>query len=78
VRTSLIVVVSVTLLVSLAIYGSNGNFNLSGKWRTQRSSRFGTETLRCSHTPPAFYPNHRTEMDISPSREPVLSKAVRR
>ena len=30
VRTSLIVVVSVTLLVSLAIYGSNGNFNLSG------------------------------------------------
>ena len=30
VRTSLIVVVSVTLLVSLAVYGSNGNFNLSG------------------------------------------------
>ncbi len=30
VRTSLIVVVSVTLLVSLAIYGSSGNFNLSG------------------------------------------------
>ncbi|TLH66159.1 ABC transporter permease [Mycolicibacterium cosmeticum] len=30
VRTSLIVIVSVTLLVSLAIYGSNGNFNLSG------------------------------------------------
>src|SRR6202795_1524660 len=30
VRTSLIVEVSVTLLVSLAIYGSNGNFNLSG------------------------------------------------
>ena len=30
VRTSLIVVVSVTLLVSLSIYGSNGNFNLSG------------------------------------------------
>jgi phospholipid/cholesterol/gamma-HCH transport system permease protein len=29
-RTSLIVVVSVTLLVSLSIYGSNGNFNLSG------------------------------------------------
>jgi phospholipid/cholesterol/gamma-HCH transport system permease protein len=29
VRTSLIVVVSVTLLVSLAIYGSNGNFHLS-------------------------------------------------
>jgi phospholipid/cholesterol/gamma-HCH transport system permease protein len=26
----LIVVVSVTLLVSLAIYGANGNFNLSG------------------------------------------------
>lgn len=30
VRTSLIVVISVTLLVSLAIYGANGNFNLSG------------------------------------------------
>jgi phospholipid/cholesterol/gamma-HCH transport system permease protein len=30
VRTSLIVVVSVTLLISLAIYGSDGNFNLSG------------------------------------------------
>ncbi len=30
VRTSLIVVVAVTLLISLAIYGSNGNFNLSG------------------------------------------------
>ena len=30
VRTSLIVVVTVTLLVSLAVYGSNGNFNLSG------------------------------------------------
>jgi phospholipid/cholesterol/gamma-HCH transport system permease protein len=30
VRTSLIVVVSITLLISLAIYGSNGNFNLSG------------------------------------------------
>jgi phospholipid/cholesterol/gamma-HCH transport system permease protein len=30
VRASLIVVVSVTLLVSLAVYGSNGNFNLSG------------------------------------------------
>ena len=30
VRTSLIFVVSVTLLISLAIYGSNGNFNLSG------------------------------------------------
>ncbi len=30
VRTSLVVVVSVTLLISLSIYGSNGNFNLSG------------------------------------------------
>lgn len=30
VRTSLIVVIAVTLLVSLSIYGSNGNFNLSG------------------------------------------------
>src|SRR6195952_806111 len=30
VRTSLIVVVSVSLLISLAIYGSHGNFNLSG------------------------------------------------
>jgi phospholipid/cholesterol/gamma-HCH transport system permease protein len=30
VRTSLIVVVSVTLLVSLSIYGTNGNFHLSG------------------------------------------------
>jgi phospholipid/cholesterol/gamma-HCH transport system permease protein len=30
VRTSLIVVVSITLLVSLSIYGTNGNFNLSG------------------------------------------------
>jgi len=30
VRTSLVVVVSVTLLVSLSIYGSHGNFNLSG------------------------------------------------
>jgi len=30
VRTSLIVVVSVTLLVSLSVYGSDGNFNLSG------------------------------------------------
>ena len=30
VRTSLVVVVSVTLLVSLTVYGSNGNFNLSG------------------------------------------------
>src|SRR6476469_3372610 len=30
VRTSLIVVVSVTLVVSLSIYGTNGHFNLSG------------------------------------------------
>ncbi|MFF7943377.1 MULTISPECIES: MlaE family ABC transporter permease [Nocardia] len=30
VRTSLIGVVSVTLLVSLAVYGANGNFDLSG------------------------------------------------
>ena len=30
VRTSLIIVVSLTLLVSLSIYGVNGNFNLSG------------------------------------------------
>ncbi|MDT5334893.1 MAG: phospholipid/cholesterol/gamma-HCH transport system permease protein [Mycobacterium sp.] len=30
VRTSLIVVVSVTLIISLAVYGANGNFNLSG------------------------------------------------
>lgn len=30
VRTSLIVVVSITLLISLAVYGANGNFNLSG------------------------------------------------
>ena len=30
VRTSLVVVVSITLLVSLAIYGANGNFHLSG------------------------------------------------
>ncbi len=30
VRTSLVVVVSVTLLVSLALYGANGNFHLSG------------------------------------------------
>jgi phospholipid/cholesterol/gamma-HCH transport system permease protein len=30
VRASLIVVVSITLLVSLAIYSINGNFNLSG------------------------------------------------
>ncbi|KAA0084595.1 ABC transporter permease [Mycolicibacterium sp. P9-64] len=30
VRTSLVVVISVTLLISLSIYGANGNFNLSG------------------------------------------------
>lgn len=30
VRASLVVVVSVTLLISLAIYGANGNFHLSG------------------------------------------------
>jgi phospholipid/cholesterol/gamma-HCH transport system permease protein len=30
VRTSLVVVVSVTLFVSLAVYGSNGNFHLAG------------------------------------------------
>ena len=30
VRASLVVIVSVTLLVSLAVYGSSGNFNLSG------------------------------------------------
>ncbi len=30
VRTSLVVVAAVTLAVSLAIYGANGNFNLSG------------------------------------------------
>jgi phospholipid/cholesterol/gamma-HCH transport system permease protein len=30
VRTSLIVVIAVTLLVSLSVYGANGNFNLSG------------------------------------------------
>ncbi len=30
VRTSLIVVVSVTLLVSLSVYGADGNFNLAG------------------------------------------------
>ncbi|MBI3217234.1 MAG: ABC transporter permease [Mycobacterium sp.] len=30
VRTSLVVVVAVTLLLSLSIYGANGNFNLSG------------------------------------------------
>jgi phospholipid/cholesterol/gamma-HCH transport system permease protein len=38
VRASLIVVVSVTLLVSLAIYGTSGNFNLSGweEWHEQQ------------------------------------------
>ena len=30
VRTSLIVVVVITLFISLAVYGSQGNFNLSG------------------------------------------------
>jgi phospholipid/cholesterol/gamma-HCH transport system permease protein len=30
VRTSLVVVVSVTLLVSLSVYGASGNFNLAG------------------------------------------------
>ncbi|MGB8387152.1 ABC transporter permease [Mycobacterium sp.] len=30
VRTSLVTVISVTLLVSLAVYGTNGNFHLSG------------------------------------------------
>ncbi|WP_123027960.1 ABC transporter permease [Mycolicibacterium stellerae] len=30
VRTSLIVVVSLTMLISLAVYGADGNFNLSG------------------------------------------------
>jgi phospholipid/cholesterol/gamma-HCH transport system permease protein len=30
VRTSLVTVVSVTLLVSLAVYGTKGNFHLSG------------------------------------------------
>jgi len=30
VRTSLVVVVAVTLLISLSIYGAHGNFNLSG------------------------------------------------
>jgi phospholipid/cholesterol/gamma-HCH transport system permease protein len=30
VRVSLVAVVTVTLLVSLAIYGAHGNFNLSG------------------------------------------------
>ncbi|MBP1823313.1 ABC transporter permease [Mycobacterium sp. OAE908] len=30
VRTSLVVVVSVTLAVSLSVYGANGNFNLAG------------------------------------------------
>jgi len=31
VRTSLVMVVAVTLLVSLAIYGSQGRFNLAGE-----------------------------------------------
>lgn len=30
VRTSLVVVVVITLFVSLAVYGGSGNFNLSG------------------------------------------------
>ena len=30
VRTSLIVVVTITLFISLAVYGASGNFNLSG------------------------------------------------
>ena len=30
VRTSLIVVVTIVLLISLAVYGASGNFNLSG------------------------------------------------
>jgi phospholipid/cholesterol/gamma-HCH transport system permease protein len=30
VRTSLVVVVVITLLISLAVYGGSGNFNLSG------------------------------------------------
>jgi phospholipid/cholesterol/gamma-HCH transport system permease protein len=30
VRTSLMITVTITLLVALAIYGTNGNFNLSG------------------------------------------------
>jgi phospholipid/cholesterol/gamma-HCH transport system permease protein len=30
VRTSLIVVVIITLFISLAVYGASGNFNLSG------------------------------------------------
>ena len=29
-RTSLIVVVTITLFISLAVYGASGNFNLSG------------------------------------------------
>lgn len=41
VRTSLIVVVAVTLLVSLAIYGSNGNFNLAGRRWPNRDSSIG-------------------------------------
>jgi phospholipid/cholesterol/gamma-HCH transport system permease protein len=30
VRTSLIVVVVITLFIALAVYGASGNFNLSG------------------------------------------------
>jgi phospholipid/cholesterol/gamma-HCH transport system permease protein len=30
VRTSLVVVVVITLFISLAVYGGSGNFNLSG------------------------------------------------
>ncbi|BBZ68859.1 hypothetical protein MINS_42880 [Mycolicibacterium insubricum] len=30
VRTSLVVVVVITLLISLAVYGGSGNFNLAG------------------------------------------------
>jgi phospholipid/cholesterol/gamma-HCH transport system permease protein len=30
VRSSLVAVVTVTLLISLAVYGTSGNFNLSG------------------------------------------------
>ena len=36
VRTSLVVVVSVTLLVSLAVYGTKGNFHLSGRGEPMR------------------------------------------
>ena len=35
VRTSLIVVVVITLFISLAVYGASGNFNLSGKGDSQ-------------------------------------------